>query len=102
MSDESDRLKEARKAAGFKSAADAAERLKLDYPTYAGHENGSRGFDKDQARRYASTFKISVLWLLYGLGSPSKSFDQEILDLPLDKRRQAQEFIQWLKSKEGS
>lgn len=66
-----DRLKEARKAAGFKSAADAANALNVAYPTYAGHENGSRGLTTEALELYARRFKVSADWLLKGKTLPS-------------------------------
>jgi phage repressor protein C with HTH and peptisase S24 domain len=59
------RLAEARKAAGFSSAAAAAESLGMKYPTYAGHENGSRGL-RANLERYARRFGVTVDWLLTG------------------------------------
>ena len=61
------RLKVARKAAGFDGAADAARALDMKYPTYAGHENGSRGLKKN-LERYARFFRVSMEWLLTGRG----------------------------------
>jgi len=40
----------------------------MAYPTYAGHENGSRGLQKNLAR-YAQFFRVSVDWLLRGRGA---------------------------------
>lgn len=65
------RLKVARKAAGYDSAADAATALNMKYPTYAGHENGSRGLQKNLAR-YAAFFRVSIDWLLTGRGDGPK------------------------------
>lgn len=62
------RLQAAREAAGFKNAAEAARSLGVKYPTYAGHENGARGFDNDTAAQYARRFKVSLDWLLTGRG----------------------------------
>lgn len=61
------RLRKAREAAGYRSAAAAATALNMAYPTYAGHENGSRGIEKHLAR-YAQFFRVSVDWLLRGRG----------------------------------
>lgn len=66
MNDVSDRLQQARKAAGYKSAAAAAESMGVPTPTYSGHENGSRGFKSVTAQKYAKFFKVDVAWLLYG------------------------------------
>lgn len=62
------RLRTAREAAGYKSAAAAAEALRMAYPTYAGHENGSRGLKKN-LERYAQFFRVSVDWLLRAKGA---------------------------------
>lgn len=72
MNDLADRLREAREGAGFAKAVDAAEAFGWKYPTYAGHENGSRGFRADTARQYASAFGVSADWLLYGGEKPDR------------------------------
>lgn len=64
----SDRLKQAREAAGFERAADAAARFGWRPSTYYGHENGSRGLKPDVATIYARAFRVSPEWLLYGRG----------------------------------
>lgn len=61
-----DRLKKARKDAGFRSAAEAANSLNVAYPTYAGHENGSRGVTTEALELYARRFKVTADWLLKG------------------------------------
>jgi SOS-response transcriptional repressor LexA len=66
MGTRGERLKRARQDAGFRYAADAARALGIPYPTYAGHENGSRKFEADEASVYARKFKVSVEWLLTG------------------------------------
>lgn len=60
-----ERLIEARKAAGFEYAQDAAAALGVKYPTYAAHENGSRQFTQSAAL-YAKRFKTTIDWLLLG------------------------------------
>lgn len=69
MTTPSDRLKQAREAAGFEKASDAARRLDMHYQTYAAHENGSRGIKVSAARRYAKAFGVSFEWLMLGRGS---------------------------------
>jgi SOS-response transcriptional repressor LexA len=66
MGTRGERLKRARLDAGYRSAADAARALGIPYPTYAGHENGSRKFEADEASVYARKFKVTVEWLLVG------------------------------------
>jgi DNA-binding XRE family transcriptional regulator len=62
------RLKQARMAAQFKRAAEAAESLGVPYQTYAAHENGNRMFDVEGAIQYARRFRVSLDWLLTGSG----------------------------------
>ncbi|PHR54567.1 MAG: hypothetical protein COA43_16345 [Robiginitomaculum sp.] len=52
--------------AGYRSARAAATALKARPATYAAHENGSRGFGIDDARRYAKLFSVSPGWILTG------------------------------------
>lgn len=64
-----ERLAAARRAAGYDTAAMAAEALGTPYPTYAGHENGSSGFRHKTAVIYARKFGVSLEWLLTGRGA---------------------------------
>jgi phage repressor protein C with HTH and peptisase S24 domain len=68
MSERSNRLAQARKAAGFANATEAAEAFGWKSSTYLGHENGSRGITADRAREYASRFGVAAEWILYGRG----------------------------------
>lgn len=63
-----ERLKAAREKFGFETAADAARALGVKVYTYSQHENGTRGFKRDSAEKYARKFKVPVEWLLYGHG----------------------------------
>ena len=60
------RLREARKKAGFSSAADAALALGISYPTYAAHENGTRGIGRETQQLYAKRFHFSLDYLING------------------------------------
>ena len=60
------RLKAARKAAGFLSAIDAAAALDINYRTYIGHENGNRGISRNALELYAKRFGVTTDWLLSG------------------------------------
>lgn len=62
------RLKAAREKAGFESAADAARAFGWTESAYRHHENGTRGFGADAAKRYGRAFKVKPGWLL-GLDS---------------------------------
>lgn len=61
------RLKAARAAAGYATAADAARALGIRPPTYTHHENGTAGFSRHVAK-YASRLHVSPEWLLTGRG----------------------------------
>lgn len=60
------RLIEARMAAGFGSAGDAARRFDWNETTYRSHENGGRGMKPKVARMYAAAFGIDPAVLLFG------------------------------------
>lgn len=69
MTTRAERLKKARKDAGFRTARDAAASLGIPYSTYAGHENSSRAYETDDAVIYARKFKVTIEWLLTGKGT---------------------------------
>lgn len=66
MQTPAERLREARIRAGYKTARAAAERVAVPYPTYAGHENGNRAYEPDDAARYGRAFNARPEWLLFG------------------------------------
>jgi transcriptional regulator with XRE-family HTH domain len=53
----------------YQHAADAARAMGVPVPTYISHENGTRGF-VDRAVDYADFFRVNLIWLLKGRGSP--------------------------------
>lgn len=67
-----DRLREARKAAGYKSGAEAAKSLGVPPATFNAHERaespGGRDYGPDEAAKYAAKFKVDDAWLLTGKG----------------------------------
>lgn len=65
-----ERLKQARIAAGYRTAKDGAERVGTPYGTYSGHENGNRGIKTAEAAVYARAFKVRPEWILYGKVGP--------------------------------
>lgn len=88
------RLIQAREQKGL-SATDAAKQLKIPYPTYKAHENGSRG-GKHLAEKYAKFF--GVRWLLTGLGSLKVNPIVEIVEgLPPDAQSYALSFLMKLR-----
>lgn len=66
MMERADRLRQARLAAGFETATDAADRHGWKYPTYAGHENGARGIKPRDIAKYAVAFGVDPSWLEFG------------------------------------
>jgi SOS-response transcriptional repressor LexA len=60
----SDRLRKARELAGYASASDAARVFGWGEAGYRHHENGTRGFSLDAAKKYARAFRVKPGWLL--------------------------------------
>ena len=96
-----ERLRQARIAAGYESAADAAKALEVPYPTYAGHENGNRGFGGN-IDKYARRFVVRGEWLRTGIGpmkAGKKSPVQEIFDeLKPEQQSEALRYLRFLKA----
>lgn len=77
-----DRLKAARAAAGFDSAKLAAEALEVPVASYIQHENGTRGFKRGSAARYARRFRTTPEWLLFGRGKePASNSEPSVPDI---------------------
>jgi phage repressor protein C with HTH and peptisase S24 domain len=73
-SDSASRLRQAREAAGFKSAAEAIERFRFTASTYMAHENGQNGIRVEPAQAYAQAFGVDPGWLLTGASAaPTKN-----------------------------
>jgi len=68
MSRPDERLAQARRAAGYSTATEAAERLGVPKETYVQHERGIRGFGR-RAEQYAKAFGVDAAWLMFGEGS---------------------------------
>lgn len=81
MSELFERLAWAREEAGYETATDAAGAVGEKVPTYIGHENGSRGFNRKKAEKYARRYGVSLEWLLTGKGEPKRA--RAKTDLPL-------------------
>lgn len=71
------RLKAARIAAGYPTAAAAAARFGWPYPTYAQHEGGG-GLGR-RAASYARAFRVSEAWLLTGSGAGLSPESEELV-----------------------
>lgn len=75
MNTPGDRLRNARRAAGFKTQREACQRYGWNENTYRTHENGPRGISKSAALEYARVFKVSVAWLLTGQEMETEGHD---------------------------
>lgn len=69
------RLKRAREAAGYGTAADAARAMGAKTTTYQGHENSGRGLRVPVLERYAKFFRVSPEWLMTGKPTPEPKTD---------------------------
>lgn len=69
MQDRSQRLRHAREAAGYATAAAAAQAFGWKRFTYSSNENGNAPFSWRRAKDYASAFGVRVEWL-YGADGP--------------------------------
>ena len=74
MTDMNARLKQARVAAGFKSASKAADSMGIRVSTYSSHENGQNNYSVDDAIRYGKKYKVDPVWLVFGVGDHSNDY----------------------------
>lgn len=89
-----ERLKEARVAAKFQKASEAARAIGVIEATYLGHENGSRNFDFDSAEKYGRKFGVRAAWLLKG-EEPRNRRPAAFKEAPLrDEGRQTIELVE--------
>jgi hypothetical protein len=68
MPERHDRLRQARIAAGFERANDAAERFHWNVNTYKSNENGAAPFSFRKAKEYAQAFGVRAEWLYDAAG----------------------------------
>lgn len=72
MSTRGERLRQARKAAGFDAGSQAAKALGVPTATYSAHERaeqpGGRDYGPAEAARYGRRFRVEDTWLLTGKG----------------------------------
>ncbi|MDA4845963.1 helix-turn-helix domain-containing protein [Hoeflea poritis] len=83
MNTMNERLKFARRNAGFRFAKTAAERMGMKTTTYFSHENGQNKFDRSWANRYAEAFGCDPVWLLTGKGEPPTPGENDMNDAPI-------------------
>lgn len=65
-----ERLKWARKKAGFTGPTPVSAATGIGVDTVKAHEQGRNGFGTEDARRYAKAFGVSLRWLYLGEGYP--------------------------------
>jgi len=68
------RLREARIAAGFKTATDAIQSCGWKGSTYRAHENGQNNYKVEEAKAYGKAYGVSAAWLLIGNGENEEAF----------------------------
>ncbi len=68
-----ERLKWARKEAGYESAADAARALGVIPQNVRDHEADRRGVSPDHAKAYGRLYGVSRDWLLFGGPTPKRA-----------------------------
>ncbi len=73
MSTQGERLRAARLAAGYPTAADAGRALGIHPQNVRDHEADRRRFNSDQAASYARMYKIDPTEILFGAGHTSGS-----------------------------
>ena len=91
MTGMNDRLRLARKKAGFDSASQAAKRFGWAVSTYIAHENGQNLYDADAAEIYAKAFNVGAEWLLLGIdrgNDPLASARDELASFPPEVSKQ--------------
>lgn len=79
-----ERLRRARRSAGYSSAMSAAKALGISASTYTAHENGQNNFGPEEALHYGKKFGVTAAFLLTGEaveGEPSLE-DQDETALP--------------------
>ena len=84
------RLRAARRSAGYKSAKAFITAHGIPGSTYSQHETGARNIDANTLKEYAKLFDVNYKWLAGGEGSVkknksdetrAKAFATELLDL---------------------
>lgn len=106
MDSPNERLKFAREQAGYKTVEEAAKALNVNVNTYRQHENDTRnlgGIPRERAPQYARKYRVSLEWLLTGIGEMRGTPKGELINfidkLSEDQMPQAKAFLEFLASK---
>lgn len=81
------------------SAPEAADAMRIPYPTYKSHENGSRGATKTAVDRYARFYRVDRRWLMFGEGSMDGKPDRVLEGLDDDDKAEVLRFIDFVRSR---
>lgn len=102
MSRAHDRLRQARLAAGYNTAADAANRFGWSRHTYISHEGGKRpaGLCMN-AELYARAYRVDPEWLLYGRGRGPGGMPSEPENITVPDQRILQLAVSYVLSQPG-
>lgn len=82
MDTQATRLRAARIAKGFASAREAARAVGVGESTYTHHENGTRGFGRVRAAKYARAFGVKASFLLM-LADAGENSQHPTAELPV-------------------
>lgn len=99
LKDLGERLQWSRHKAGYEDATEGAEALGFgsNKSTYYGHENGSRGFKRDTAAKYARFYKVDLDWLVTGRGTPRfGTLGKRIDQLDSDTQSDIEQYVDFL------
>jgi len=98
------RLAFARRQAGYETATEAADALKMHRPTYLAHENGTRGYARSAAC-YSAFYRVNLRWLWEGAGPIKPGGRSPIEDaferIPPDRREEALNYLDYLASRKN-
>jgi hypothetical protein len=93
MGESNVRLKQARGAAGYTSARQAALKNGWTPSTYASHENGQTEVPSKAADVYAKAFHTTAAWILFGTGPSEASLDARLIGQPKEVWDEAHEAL---------
>ena len=82
MKTPAERLKWARRATAFRSAAECARAIGIPEPTYRAHESNGRKLSEPAARTYGKLLNVRWAWLLTGEGEPTLLTGFSEIDAP--------------------
>lgn len=79
------RLRAARKAAGYKTSSEAASSFNLPISTYSQYELAKRSINLEILLQFSQKLQINPFWLFTGKGDPYAKYDDGMPETILDK-----------------